>query len=410
MPIPKCPDAPAILGSNIKSIKLNVKLTTPMFGGGVVAREVDKKHPIRETGIRGQLQFWWRATVGATYSTSADLFKAQEKIWGSTKLKSKVTIHIERVGALNPISYQGVVDQAPSLKYALFPFAKNNQTEQASGIKAGLDFALSIQSNAKDLSDEQWAGVQCAVKAWINFGGVGSRTRRGCGSLFSPDISFQDCNTIQLWLKNHGTDFIRDWPTLSKTFLCRPEPINPILAWADSISLIQRFRQGPGFGRNEGNKNNNHPGRSRFPEPDTIRRLTKSQAPNHAPEARMPDGFPRAEFGLPIIFQFKDKRTGDPQESTLIPNLTDKERFASPLILKSIASSESKAFSAIVVLNGNRVQSCRLMLNGKPNKASTEVPIQSPRFKDISPSPIRGHVSAIDAFLAYAKTEGYSNQ
>jgi CRISPR type III-B/RAMP module RAMP protein Cmr1 len=42
-----------------------------MFGGGVVAREVDETHPIRETSIRGQLQFWWRATAGAKYANSS---------------------------------------------------------------------------------------------------------------------------------------------------------------------------------------------------------------------------------------------------------------------------------------------------------------------------------------------------
>lgn len=70
MPIPKCTDAPALTGSDSNNIELTVQLVTPMFGGGVVAREVDESHPIRETSIRGQLQFWWRATAGAKYDNS----------------------------------------------------------------------------------------------------------------------------------------------------------------------------------------------------------------------------------------------------------------------------------------------------------------------------------------------------
>lgn len=39
-----------------------IELITPMFGGGVLTRENDPSFPIRPTSIRGQLQFWWRAT------------------------------------------------------------------------------------------------------------------------------------------------------------------------------------------------------------------------------------------------------------------------------------------------------------------------------------------------------------
>jgi hypothetical protein len=57
MPIPKCPDAPALTGSDSNNIELTVHLVTPMFGGGVIAREVDETHPIRETSIRAH----WRS-------------------------------------------------------------------------------------------------------------------------------------------------------------------------------------------------------------------------------------------------------------------------------------------------------------------------------------------------------------
>ena len=42
-----------------------IELITPIFGGGVEPRVNDPSFPIRTTAIRGQLQFWWRATVGA---------------------------------------------------------------------------------------------------------------------------------------------------------------------------------------------------------------------------------------------------------------------------------------------------------------------------------------------------------
>lgn len=407
MPIPKCPDVPALTGSNSNNIELTVQLVTPMFGGGVVAREVDVNHPIRETSIRGQLQFWWRATAGAKYDNSKTLHKAHSKIWGSTNLKSKIRIHVEQPKNEKPVSYEDITRKFQPLRYALFPFAKNNQTEQAHGVRQGLTFSLKIQSVANELTSSQWQEVQIAIKAWINFGGLGSRTRRGCGSLYSKNYSFADSKSTQIWINDIGTDKILDWPTISKRSYCLPKLGETIAAWSESISLMQYFRQGSDFGRNIGNKGDNHPGRSRFPEPDTIRRLTNRHDPRHQPNNNMPNGFPRAEFGLPIIFQFKDKRT-DPEETTLIPDIDSAERLASPLILKPIACSEAEAFPAIIVLNGKRVQSCRLMLKNKQDiQNSLRIPIQSPSFKNIDPSPMNGHESAIDAFLAYAQKEGY---
>lgn len=407
MPIPKCPDVPALTGSHSKNINLTVKLITPMFGGGVVAREVDIAHPIRETSIRGQLQFWWRATAGAKYENSKELNDAHSQIWGSTKCKSKITIHVKQPGSITSVSYEEVSRRFQPLRYALFPFAENKQTKQAFGAKQGLSFSIQIGSTEGGLESSQWEEVKIAIKAWINFGGLGSRTRRGCGSLFSNGYSFRDAQSTQNWLREHGTDKILDWPTLAKKSYCYPQSGDPTAAWSESISLMQYFRQGSDFGRNPGDPGANHPGRSRFPEPDTIRRLTNKHDRRHPPSDKMPVGFPRAEFGLPIIFQFKAKGT-DPEETTLVPDIDRAERFASPLILKGIACSETNAFPAVIVLNGKRVQSCRLLLKNKAViQNSSNVPIQSQAFKNIAPSPLNGHASSIEAFLAFAHEKGF---
>lgn len=38
---------------------LDCQLITPMYGGGVISTKVDTAMPIRASGIRGQLRFWW---------------------------------------------------------------------------------------------------------------------------------------------------------------------------------------------------------------------------------------------------------------------------------------------------------------------------------------------------------------
>ena len=99
-------------------------------------------------------------------------------------------------------------------------------------------------------------------------------------------------------------------------------------AWHICVRKLQKFRQGPGFARkanDQGQANGASPGRSYWPEPDAIRRMAdrwfgKNQLSQHLNGQRQPVGdphdhapshlsgnvFPRAAFGLPIIFKFRD--------------------------------------------------------------------------------------------------------
>ena len=89
------------------------------------------------------------------------------------------------------------------------------------------------------------------------------------------------------------------------------------------------------MGRNQGL--GNRPGRSRWPEADTIRRATNTHAPMHKPEHPVDGFYPRAAFGLPLVFHFKDKNEGDPRgqdSDSLVLNPEGHDRMASPLILR----------------------------------------------------------------------------
>ncbi|NPV63073.1 MAG: type III-B CRISPR module RAMP protein Cmr1 [Methanotrichaceae archaeon] len=55
-------------------------MITPIFGGGVKVGENDLVTPIRASSIRGHLRFWWRATRGARFETSSQLFDREGEI------------------------------------------------------------------------------------------------------------------------------------------------------------------------------------------------------------------------------------------------------------------------------------------------------------------------------------------
>src|ERR1700722_8551990 len=97
---PDCPKKPNAIVEAGRSYE--IELITPMFGGGVEPRVNGPSFPIRPTAIRGQLQFWWRATVGARSATLAELREAQSAVWGSTECASRVQVLVENVRAGAP--------------------------------------------------------------------------------------------------------------------------------------------------------------------------------------------------------------------------------------------------------------------------------------------------------------------
>lgn len=407
MLIPKCPDKPTITQTDSDTLRLPITLVTPMFGGGTETRKVDKDQPIRPTSIRGHLQFWWRATAGARHTQSQSLFADQADIWGSTSIKSKVSISVEAANNPPKFTFPDLPNNCGALKYALFPFSPQNGGPL--GIKAEYKFTVTIKNVDRTLTKTQWDEVRNATIAWINFGGVGSRTRRGCGSLFSPNINLSSIQDIRTWLREKGSGNIRLWPTLPNVIYAKSDPIIHFNAWNDTVDMLRYFRQGDNKGRDHGN-NPNQPlvlGQSRFPEPDTIRHLLNMW--DHPPRNIYPQrGYPRAEFGLPIIFHFMGN--GIPPDTTLQPVVNGKiqDRMASPLILKPLAISATNSIPCVLKMNTLPLEGVVLMRVNNEVPHSSSYPIRSSSFAAMNPSPMRGFSSAIDAFLKYAKDEGYT--
>src|SRR5439155_10751241 len=86
--ISPCPRVPADRSTGHTIRDYSIRLITPLFGGGVEAGEPDASLPIRGTSIRGQLQFWWRATRGAGFATRDALFHRHAEVWGTTERAS----------------------------------------------------------------------------------------------------------------------------------------------------------------------------------------------------------------------------------------------------------------------------------------------------------------------------------
>jgi CRISPR-associated protein Cmr1 len=373
------------------------KLITPLFGGGVRTGEVDPVTVIRGTEIRGQLRFWWRACRGGAYQTLGAMKQAEDEIWGTASKKKQIS-NTKQQNNQSERGVQIIVTQksengksivySPNLTppYASFPLQENRRENKPPGsVRKDVSFTLTISFPGKQKAD-----IEAALWAWETFGGIGARTRRGFGALRCISITEQgvpgkvnppEANEAQAkqWLRDNLDCYVADgsWPDnvphLNRQLIVG-EDFKLIIyngnsdekaqdIWYDLMDALKSFRQA------RPNYNTRHPGRSMWSEPSAIRHYTGQSLPSH--NAPIPNPlvkkFPRAAFGLPIIFQFKDRNTyrlddpnADPRKTVL--QLATYERFASPLILKPLACQGGDVVGLAIILRGTSLGKQQLVL------------------------------------------------
>lgn len=430
--IPPCPPEPEIKESlfspGTKTRTYTIAVITPLFGGGTKPGVNDPITLIRPSSIRGHLRFWWRATRGAKYQTVEELRQCEGEVWGTTKQSSQVSIEVKSVStgseeACAVLQQHGTMpkfnDGYPP--YALFSF-QGNARERTPPAKArkNVEFSLALRYPAKVETE-----VQAALWAWVNFGGIGARTRRGCGALYCSEFAPSSTSRVADWLTNARKKYelpekpqARPWSTFGIIYLALKNPQLTLTAWNEAIRIFQEFRQGVGVGRNLG-RSTNQPGRSRWPEADSLRALTGRGEARHFPSItasnlRENPAFPRAAFGLPIIFHFKDS-ADSPNDSELYPK--ERTRMASPIILRPLAlDAGGQSVALIVQLSTPRLEV--LVLKKLPaNPELTASHISRPELAKYDKSPLGPPApgksprsptgSALEAFIAFAKEKGF---
>ena len=191
-----------------------------------------------------------------------------------------------------------------------------------------------------------------------------------------------------------------------------------INAWADGILRLQEFRQTKY--RNPG------PGRTNWPEPDSIRDATGCTLPRHKDpiNTEAVGTYPKAVLGLPIVFHFKDAPrdatpdTGrDPLDVSLYPDTagdTEDMRMASPFIVRPMFDSAQGWRPAIFVLPHDHLSilQCRLRSNqatfvaGKGTVLNNQ--IQGAAVSMVQPLSDHRSDNALDAFLEYCSRNGFA--
>lgn len=350
------------------------RFLTYVFGGGVKVSDHEKHRdavtPVRVASVRGQLRFWWRACNPGQCQTVEELRQREGEIWGATSQASKVEIAVLSQPSpprnVEVFAYEVkngkkilVVQKGMrEIAYGAFPLQPSREAQKAGAQPWVLyDYGSSVFSLRFTYPEELRADVEAALWAWETFGGLGGRTRRGFGAILRAGASGTGAAEAGL-SKYRENPHIAGAPSLHRARFATGSKLRPnaLEAWKDGLGLLQTMRQGRGFGRNDPPRESRKPaGRSRWPEPDEIRNLTGKAAPAHKNPVVTVSRFPRAAFGMPIVFHFhpgspdEPGSMGDPDMKPLQLQPVGFDRLASPLIVRPIADGRGFRAAALVL-------------------------------------------------------------
>ena len=389
----KAPELPPVTDDLVRETR-TYQFLTPVFGGGVKlpadgsvgTKDIDPITPVRVPSIRGQLRFWWRAVNPRGCKTVEELYQAETEIFGGLQWKdpkdgpnakgkvrrSALEIHVAKqpgtASALEvfvPGERFHLQQGMDAIAYAAFPLRGSDRDHPLHGTlhdykKQQFQLEFTYPKHVVTAGEEKREierDIRSALWAWATFGGLGGRTRRGFGAIADVTDPAVVAGLDEGW-REYVTGLDVPWPHLpphGSKRLATASADDGVSALKNLLGQFKALRQSVGLGRNRGKV---RAGRSFWPEPDAIRKLTRRTAPAHSERMTEVDAFPRAAFGMPIIFHFKDKP--DPGDTTLQPAGKDVDRFASPLVLRPYRDPSQGKVSAMAVELRSRIPEAEL--------------------------------------------------
>ncbi len=401
-----------------------VKAITPVLGGNVESFEPGQIDLVRVPSVRGALRWWWRALH--LERSTVDLRVLERKVWGGvgkdeSACASRVRIDVKvtsrgKSGPPGKHMPQGdgmpkaVPDWSEAEKgagitqagYALFPLQQPREKRQgAKGQgsmptkewRTGLEFELRVSLVARHgqaLSPEESQRVREALWLWLTFGGYGARTRRGFGALHTEAVGYEEARDVLERVQSGrpraerptlGGCALLEGPFSAKEALpqgrqqgrrdqwqgrpgSRPPQTDLTGTAGHALGILLKalhtFRQGTAFGRNPGEKG--RPGRSRWPEADSLRDLSQGRFVAHPVDHSFKSpSAPRAEFGLPLEVKFITD--DDKKADGSIGASRDGGRWASPLLLRPVRVAEGKYLPVAIVLASHRPKAACVIVN-----------------------------------------------
>jgi CRISPR-associated protein Cmr1 len=199
------------MSNHVKQITARFRVTTPLFAGGATPARAE----LRATSFKGLLRFWWRALPEQARLDSTALARAEAALFGSARLRqSRVRLRLEVLREPMPLTPPTRLNRNGSgagndkdligpgaryLGYGLIQAFDSKDKETRQVIKAAGELQRPCLPAPFDLSlhvhllpgvrDEQAEQVESALILMGTLGGLGSRARRGFGSLSLVELT-----------------------------------------------------------------------------------------------------------------------------------------------------------------------------------------------------------------------------
>lgn len=210
----------------MQNLELKLEAGTPLFLTGA-----DGKIPeLRSASFRGALRFWLRALLGAYIGNDIERLQNEESaIFGSTNGSSPVIVHSK--------------SWTKSLKEEdrrVLPHSKDRgKMFKSPAFIEGSQFALkiSVRRGRPDIPKKAIA----ALLLFLNFGGIGKRSRRGFGSLRVINILSDNlAPSIDPYFLN----------TIPADGIALVEHLKEVLTWTFDVVDID-YKSGSSFGSHQ---------------------------------------------------------------------------------------------------------------------------------------------------------------
>lgn len=318
-------------------ITAEYKITTPMFLGGAFPGESADNQQFRNASLKGALRFWWRAlnwgrilkaAAGDECEALKALHRREADIFGEAHDPKKPGSEQSRVQLVSSLQDADIIPAGDkSVKAYSYLLGMGLYDYKGGSLRPALrSGSLKLSARCKPGTEQAMQDeVQQAMTALGIFGGLGSRARKGLGSLAiqslkhpSGQIDFGSPAQLRKFIT--GLDFSAAGENAPLTALTAASRIemseagNSPVACLQLISNCQQlYRDGTVVGH-EREKNFG------------LDRLRAGDAAQGKAINKLPD---RAVFGLPHNYFWIDTKAKleiNPQEST-------RNRRASPLFI-----------------------------------------------------------------------------
>ncbi len=227
-------------------LEATFRIVTPMFCGGA-----DHGAELRLPSIKGALRFWWRTLQWAPGKKASELAKKEAELFGSSDQshgRSKVQIQFLGPPALDKVIEEkkvlangsnygahylgyGVMEAFPSKANpdARPPKAEKKAGELNRSMIPGGWFSIRLRCGP-NLSSEYFEGLKNALILLGTVGGIGSKSRKGYGSLTLTELT---CNgTMELLPEDPGE-------RLKSILRNLPSGVPEWTAWSSAAVVVQ---------------------------------------------------------------------------------------------------------------------------------------------------------------------------